>query len=457
MKKNRTAKQLLLVIIIVGCINLLLSFPELNNHLLFPKISFSFSLFSLTPSIFLSRLKKNLSAHPPLQLQKKKDLVPKQLQKLLLNSLERKGDEQRLYNFLYKVSVERKPFTFQVFGGSVTKGLTVNQTWGDHVFNFLHSLFPHKDNRFMNLALPACGPLAPALCYEAIVPEPADLVATEFAINSGPLEAHYDLNAQILRSPRSPPLHQLITLPLKFTGNGTNFTLIAAHPEFNLSVISLEKAVKSEFPGDSFKSLDLWLDNVHLNDAGHELFALLYINFLKEHILAFAHSYLLDPQPPQMPPSHFSLNKTCFCLTFDPDLSNSQKPEVSKNSGWELTQPPKPHYRPRKHKGSPHLALKFYVERTCTVSIMYYGGGVMNLGRVNVTLDGEQVGQINSKIIKGYMIFRSWVSPKKVSRGNHSLVFRIVPNPLEPQFRLIGLGFECSLADADSEKKAKVT
>ncbi|GFZ51499.1 hypothetical protein JCM24511_09266 [Saitozyma sp. JCM 24511] len=95
------------------------------------------------------------------------------------------GSGGRTRRFLAKL-LEGQPVSLAILGGSVTVGHSLvegESTWGQILFDWINSTFPHPDHEWTNGAVPATGTDYFAACYDQHVPRNADLFVVETAIN----------------------------------------------------------------------------------------------------------------------------------------------------------------------------------------------------------------------------------------------------------------------------------
>lgn len=100
------------------------------------------------------------------------------------------GERSRLDPFLRRLASGHS-VSVAVVGGSISAGSTYSilrgrqaaSLWHGHVFQWLNSSFPQVEHRLFNGALPASTPAYVESCLSFHVPEAADLVFVEYAVN----------------------------------------------------------------------------------------------------------------------------------------------------------------------------------------------------------------------------------------------------------------------------------
>ncbi|EFN59953.1 expressed protein [Chlorella variabilis] len=103
----------------------------------------------------------------------------------LLRGTSNYGSGQRMERLGHKL-LQGQPITVAFLGGSITwgRGGYEGGSFTNRFTEWLNATFPHPDHRVVNLGLPAVTSALFAACYDT-VPEDADLVVLDFAVNDG--------------------------------------------------------------------------------------------------------------------------------------------------------------------------------------------------------------------------------------------------------------------------------
>ena len=297
------------------------------------------------------------------------------------------GDASRLEAFRAKLARKEK-IVYGAIGGSITEGASASSPWRRYASRFaiwLDSLAPCE---LVNAGIGASNSLFGAFRLEKdLLSRNPDMITIEFAVNdpdSNPdMAASYEaLVRQCALHPKKP----LIVLIFNMRKDGTNaqHVHVPVGRHYNLAMLSTRDGIYPEIQKGQLKWSDYSPDEVHPNDAGHELIS----KMLEKFVVKAEPEKSAAPSaenPPFMNPAAIKYIGGRIL-----DLS---KLELLSCSGW--TQGP--------HRGG-YLGLQSeapgsvfevaFEGSNITMGSQQYAGG---FGRVSVSIDGG-----GPRIVEGF-------------------------------------------------------
>lgn len=199
------------------------------------------------------------------------------------------GDGSRLHTVVEKARAGGE-VTVGVIGGSITQGASATSEdlrYGNQIAQWWQAAFPEASIRFINAGIGATG--SDIGCHRAadhLLSHDPDFVVIEYAVNDSntpfAAETLEGLVRQVLTHPTHPAVMLLFTM---HTGGGNAqewHSKVGAH--YGLPMVSLRDAAWPEIEAGRIEWSDVEADEVHPNDAGHTLCALLVTEVVSRHM-----------------------------------------------------------------------------------------------------------------------------------------------------------------------------
>ncbi|HEY3281988.1 MAG TPA: SGNH/GDSL hydrolase family protein, partial [Armatimonadota bacterium] len=183
------------------------------------------------------------------------------------------------------------PITVAVIGGSITQGASATapeKRYGDRVAAWWRERFPKSTVTFVNAGIGATGSDYGAQRAERdLLCHHPDFVVVEYAVNDpngrAPAETYEGLLRQILKQPRKPAV-VLLFMMNDAGGNAQEWqSNVGRH--YAAPMVSYRDALWPEIKAGSREKGDVFADEVHPNDRGHE-YAARFTTSLLDDVLA---------------------------------------------------------------------------------------------------------------------------------------------------------------------------
>jgi len=180
--------------------------------------------------------------------------------------------------------------TIGVIGGSITEGASAtseDRRYGNQIAAWWQTAFPEASIRFVNAGIGATG--SDIGCHRAadhLLSHDPDFVVIEYAVNDADTpfaaETLEGLVRQVLTHPSRPAV-MLLFMMYAGGGNAQEWhSKIGTH--YRLPMVSLRDAAWPEIEAGRIEWGDVEADEVHPNDAGHTLCALLVTEVVSRHM-----------------------------------------------------------------------------------------------------------------------------------------------------------------------------
>lgn len=187
-----------------------------------------------------------------------------------------------------KRAAQKEPLTIGFLGGSITQGsLASNPKWcyARRVFSWWEKTYPDTAFTYVNAGIGGTtSHFGVARVEDDLLCHNPDLVFLEFSVNDESnehfQETYEGVVRRILKSPKAPAL---ILLHNVYYHNGANAQVI--HSEigrhYNLACISMQSSIYPEVVAGKLARRQITPDDLHPNDFGHELVALVITHYLE--------------------------------------------------------------------------------------------------------------------------------------------------------------------------------
>ncbi|EIE19265.1 hypothetical protein COCSUDRAFT_58561 [Coccomyxa subellipsoidea C-169] len=219
-------------------------------------------------------------------------------EQMLAQGLSNVGDSRRMERFFGKL-LRGEPVTMVTLGGSISagQGVTVSSdAYIPRIYEWVSSVFPHKNHRFLNRALPGTTSSYVSPCALQMVPPEADFVMLEFTFNDAerasegrddPTRRGFErLIRKMLNLPNRPAVmyfHVWTPRRLGFKFYDSPENLIEMVPEYyGLPSISMRNALYHVVANFTVPADWLWRSDInHANCLGHRYMADLIIGYFQ--------------------------------------------------------------------------------------------------------------------------------------------------------------------------------
>ncbi len=171
--------------------------------------------------------------------------------------------------------------TVAFLGGSITQGSlssTPETCYAYRVYRWWQESFPRANIRYINAGIGGTGSyFGAARVQEHVLQFEPDFLLTEFAVNDdgadhGTGETYEGLIRRILTAPKVPALMLMHNVCYDSGSNAENFHLpVAQH--YGLPCVSMKYTIYPELASGRIPNRSITPDDLHPNDAGHELVA----------------------------------------------------------------------------------------------------------------------------------------------------------------------------------------
>lgn len=212
-------------------------------------------------------------------------LVPEMLDRGIVSM----GDASRLLGVVEKAR-RGETVTIGVIGGSITQGAaasTPERRYGNQIAEWWRHTFPETEVRFVNAGLGATG--SDIGCHRVgrhLLSHDPDFVVIEYAVNDPNTEFAAEtlegLVRQVLAHPTRPAAMLLFTMHADGSNAQEWHSKVGMH--YGLPMVSLRDAVWPEIEAGRVAWTDVEADEVHPNDAGHAICALLVTEVIARHM-----------------------------------------------------------------------------------------------------------------------------------------------------------------------------
>lgn len=217
------------------------------------------------------------------------------------------GDEARIIKAMQK-SLHKEPTVLGFIGGSITEGAwssAPDKSYAGLVAKWWEQKFPEAPVSFINAGIGATDSyLGVHRVDEDLLQEKPDFVVVEFAVNDGPSphipNAFEGLVRKILLSENQPG----VLLFFMTRNNGTNEQMVhkGTGIRYDLPMVSFRDAVWPQIEAGQIKWEEIYPDEIHPNDAGHQLAAQLITDRLEQiyaHARETAGPIVIDDELPE--------------------------------------------------------------------------------------------------------------------------------------------------------------
>ena len=402
--------------------------PPGTNYL---KIEFASDASVFSPQLGQVRLISSPDGHSA-----SAPVLPVSEATILARSVLNVGDTARLRRVFARAR-RGEPVTIAVIGGSITAGAaasTVEGRYGNRVAAWWRERFPQARIEFVNAGIGATGSNYGALrAGRDLLNRHPDFVVVDYGVNDGNerifAETFEGLVRQVLSQPQEPAL-----VPLYFMhqggGNAQEWLgKIGAH--YALPQISYRDALWPEILAGRLKQEDIFHDEVHPNDRGHEYAARFVTHYLE--------SVLRDSPAVEVSPEIKPLPAPLLTDAFQHvHLYDGASLAPTHNQGWTLDASSQ-----FWHADIPGSVLEADVNGTQVLALGFRFKGPM--GRARVQVDNQPPVTLEGWFDAtwgGYLTVD--VAARNLNPGMHHVRVELLPDKAEGstghEFRLYGLG-----------------
>lgn len=255
-------------------------------------------------------------------------------ERLLARSLLSPGDPRRLQAVFSKAR-RGEPIVVAAIGGSITAGGVATKEAESRYVNqiaaWFRERFPAVEVRAINAGVGATNSMYGAARVQPhVLAHDPDLVIVEFAVNDFDdrdfAESHEGILRQILAARPETAVMCLFFMHGKGQNAQTWQQMLGRH--YGLPMVSFRDAMWPEFSAGRLAWRDYYADEVHPNDAGHEVAAAFLRRLLAEHL--DTPDSAAAAAPATLPPPLISDRYQRCMLTHAADLT------PAKADGWNL-------------------------------------------------------------------------------------------------------------------------
>ena len=372
--------------------------------------------------------KDHLAPVDPATVEKARDSLTEDQKK---RSLFERGATARLWK-VFEEAEAGQPVTVGFIGGSITEGTgasTPQETGYPAMFGqFWAKQFPKSPLTIANAAVGGTGSnYAVTRVAQHLFPFKPDLVIVEFCVNdpNEPIsgETYEGLIRQILRQPQTPAV-------ILFTvfGNqdhvdyGPNPWHRVAAKHYDLPIVSARRAVGSEMVLGHMKVKDYLSDEIHPNDAGHDMLAATLMYYIQTELRVGrnkngkdAPRERSDPFPTPIFTDQYDQGKLI--------LAGGLKVLATEGYGF---------YSGSWYGGFVGDAMTFDVEGSGDLSISVNHGSTKWIKAVEVIVDDHQPVIIDPYWTLSFMLPQACVVARDLKPGTHRVKLRTIQSPKNP-------------------------
>ena len=348
------------------------------------------------------------------------------------------GNMSRLANVIRK-AVRGEDVTLGVIGGSITNGTGASPSSNKYAEKFKswwQSTCKDSKLTFINAGIGATDSIVGAHRADAdLLDKNPDLVIIEFAVNDIGIDSelikrsYESLIRKILNKNNNPAVISVFTFNQKNQSVQTEHSLIAKH--YGVPAISYRDAMWPEGGEKVYNWSEIAVDNVHPNNKGHAIISELliyYINTVRAQIESVSEN--IPAVPVSLTDAPFEngvllTNKTVTADSLGSFVVNNNAFRQFKD-GWTVSGGTEP----IKFKGNAKsIYILFKKDKSS-------GKG----GKVEVKLDGNVIGTINSDYSTGWGDYATFykVLDTNVS-GEHEIEIKLILTGSKTEFAILGL------------------
>lgn len=213
-----------------------------------------------------------------------------------------KGNNYRMKKLMERAAAGEK-LKIAFLGGSITQGSVATRPelcYAHRVFDWWREKFPDAGFTYINGGIGGTtSQFGAARADSDVLAFEPDFVIIEFSVNDDPTEHFMETYEGLVRKVWSDPAEPAVMLVHNvFYNNGGNAQImhgrIARH--YDLPSVSMQSTIYQAVAAGLIPNRDITPDDLHPNDAGHELVASVIIHGLEEIFAASA-----DPEPAAFP------------------------------------------------------------------------------------------------------------------------------------------------------------
>ncbi len=217
-----------------------------------------------------------------------------------------RGNRRRIIS-IYRKAQAGEPITVGFLGGSITQGCAASsydKCYAYKVFEWFKNSFPLSDVKYVNAGIGATdSQFGCARVEEDLLSKKPDICFVEFSVNDEAndhfRETYEGLVRKILLSDPSRALMLIHNVRFDDGGSAQLIHTKAARC-YDVPAVSMRDVIIPELESGRLEAKTITSDNLHPNDAGHELVSEIIISVLKE-----IKDHMNDPEPEEgkMPPA----------------------------------------------------------------------------------------------------------------------------------------------------------
>ncbi|MGN0431034.1 MAG: SGNH/GDSL hydrolase family protein [Lachnospiraceae bacterium] len=206
-------------------------------------------------------------------------------EKALVNA----GDDSRIVNVMQR-ALNGEKLTLAFLGGSITQGCLASTPQGCYAaltYKWWQEAFPEAEFTYINAGIGGTtSHLGTGRVEEEVLSYKPDFVIVEFSVNDDDNSEHFKetyegLLRRILKADWAPALLLVHNVRYDDGGNAEAIHLpVGKH--YNLPSVSMKSTIYEQVAAGKIANRDITSDDLHPNDAGHELVAEVITYYLKQ-------------------------------------------------------------------------------------------------------------------------------------------------------------------------------
>lgn len=204
------------------------------------------------------------------------------------NGIINKGNSCRIKQVM-KQAQAKEPVSVAFLGGSITQGSlssAPDKCYASLVYKWWKEKFPDTDITYINAGIGGTtSQFGVSRVHQHVLSQKPDFILTEFAVNDENdeffRETYEGLIREMLSDENAPALMLMNNVFYDDRGSAEEQHLMVAK-HYDLPMVSMKSTILPQIKNGSIKNRDITPDDLHPNDAGHELVASVIIYMLEQ-------------------------------------------------------------------------------------------------------------------------------------------------------------------------------